>query len=270
MKYLLLVVAFVSFSAQAQAFEVFNLNVFDQLQGEWAADFRDRRMNAVADYVKQKNPDVVVFQEATGTPGQENGGNDSPDAAGLKDLYPYRQYIHESFGQDGKSYGYWIGAKQAPRRWISDGFFFDGGVDRKVQGAIFDDVNGACLGLLSLHLSYQNSKVRQTEAKWLLEWVKKNEAECPRWIVVGDFNADERDPEIKNLFKGGLRSLYSQQKPTIGAFNPIRRIYGNDIASKTIDWALGWNLDAEAAVVLDSPYNGEWVSDHAAVYVNVK
>jgi endonuclease/exonuclease/phosphatase family metal-dependent hydrolase len=256
-------------SAQAHAFEVFNLNVFDQLQGEWTEDFRERRMNAVGDYVKGASPDVVVFQEAKGTSGEKDGGKDSPDAAALKADYPHRLYVHESFGQDGASYGYWIGAKQKPLRWIRDGFSFKGGVERKVQGAVFADVNGECLGLLSLHLSYQNSKVRQQEAQWLLNWVKANESSCKRWLVVGDFNADERDPEMKALFKAGLRSLYAEQKPTIGAFNPIRRIYGNNIASKTIDWALGWNLDAEAAVVLDSPYKGEWVSDHAAVLINI-
>jgi endonuclease/exonuclease/phosphatase family metal-dependent hydrolase len=256
-------------SAQAHAFEVFNLNVFDQLQGQWTEDFRARRMSAIADYVKAENPDVVVFQEAIGTKGEENGGKDSPDAEALKSAYPHSLYIHESFGQDGASYGYWIGSKQKPRHWVREGFSFPGGVDRKVEGALFSDVNGKCLGLLSLHLSYQNSKVRQEEAKWLLKWVKKSEKSCDRWLVVGDFNADERDPEMKALFKGGLRSLYREQKPTIGAFNPIRRIYGNDIASKTIDWALGWNLDAEAKVVLDTPHNGEWVSDHAAVLIRV-
>ena len=122
---------------------------------------------------------------------------------------------------------------------------------------------------MSLHLSYQNSKVRQTEAKWLLNWVKAKQQECPRWLVVGDFNASEKDPEMKLLFKSGLGSLITELKPTIGAFNPIRRIYGENIASKTIDWALGWNLDAEAEVVLDSPWKGEWISDHAAVLVKV-
>jgi len=270
MKILLLAFLTALSSAQAQAFEVFNLNVFDQLQGEWTPDFRARRMTAVADYVKAQNPDVVVFEEAIGTPKAENGGKDSPDAEGIKALYPHRLYVHESFGQDGNSYGYWIGAKQKPKHWITEGFSFKGGVERKVEGAIFGDVNGKCLGLLGLHLSYQNSKVRQQEVQWLLAWVKKNESRCDRWLVVGDFNADEQDPEMKALFKGGLRSLYRDQKPTIGAYNPIRRIYGNNIASKTIDWALGWKLDGEAAVVLDTPHQGEWVSDHAGVLITVK
>ncbi|RYZ96381.1 MAG: endonuclease/exonuclease/phosphatase family protein [Proteobacteria bacterium] len=269
MKYLFLAFLAVSLPAQAQAFEVFNLNVFDQLQGSWDAGFRERRMAVVAEYVKEQKPDVVVFQEAIGTAGAENGGKDSPDAAALRADYPHRMYIHESFGENGSSYGYWIGAKQKPRHWIKDGFSFPGGVERKVQGALFENVDGSCLGILSLHLSYQNSKVRQTEAKWLLDWVKAKEKTCERWLVVGDFNADERDPEMKALFKGNLRSLYREQKPTIGAFNPIRRIYGNDIKSKTIDWALGRNLEAEASVVLDTPRNGEWVSDHAGVLVKV-
>jgi endonuclease/exonuclease/phosphatase family metal-dependent hydrolase len=88
--------------------------------------------------------------------------------------------------------------------------------------------------------------------------------------VLGDFNADDDSPEMKALFAGGLKSLYGKKKPTVGAFNPIRRIYGEKVPSKTIDWALGWNLKGSAKAVLDTPYKGGWVSDHAAILVNVK
>lgn len=270
MKNAIFIIGLVLLSARAEAFELLNINIFDQLQGKWTEDFRARRTAAFGDYVKSVNPDVVVFQEAIGElPGAQKGGKDSPDAETFKEAYPHRRYVHEMTGADGASYGYWIGSKVAPRKWIEGGFSFPGGVERRVQGAIFDDVEGSCLGIVSLHLSYQNSKVRQTEAKWLLNWVKAKQQECPRWLVVGDFNASEKDPEMKLLFKGGLGSLITELKPTIGAFNPIRRIYGENIASKTIDWALGWNLDAEAEVVLDSPWKGEWISDHAAVLVKV-
>lgn len=254
----------------ALAFEVFNLNVFDQLQGEWEEDFRERRMNAVADYVKSRGPDLVVFQEAIGSlPGEKGGGSDSPDGELLAKIYPHRVYIHEMTGKDGASYGYWMGAKTKPAKWIKDGFSFPGGVERQVQGAIFGE-GKSCLGVMSLHLSYQNSEVRVKEAKWILDWLKAKEKECPRWLVLGDFNADADSAEMKALFGGGLKNLFTKMKPTVGAYNPIRQIYGKDIPSKTIDWALGWNISGAAEVVLDRPYQGEWVSDHAAVYVKVK
>jgi endonuclease/exonuclease/phosphatase family metal-dependent hydrolase len=259
------------FAAPAQAIEVFNLNVFDQLQGEWKPDFRARRMAAVAHYVNQKKPELVIFQEAIGDlPGAEGGGTDSPDGAGIAQHYPHRRYIHEMTGKDGASYGYWIGSRQKPDQWIEDGFSFPGGVERKVQGAYFAKASdGACLGVMSLHLSYQNSSVRLKEADWILNWLKEKERLCPRWLVVGDFNADRLDPEMQALFQGGLRVMFKELKPTVGAFNPIRRIYGENIPSKTIDWALGWNASGEAKVILDSPYQGEWVSDHAAVAVKI-
>lgn len=250
----------------AHAFEVFNLNVFDQLQGDWKPDFRAQRMKLVADFVKKEKPDLVVFQEAQG---DTKAKKDSADSILLRKLYPHRQYIHEMTGKDNASYGYWMGAKRKPKQWIEDGFSFEGGVARRVQAAVFDKVDGACVGVLSLHLSYQTSGVRVKEAHWLLDWLKRHESVCGRWLVVGDFNAGETDAEMKVLFEGGLRPLFAQNKPTVGAFNPIRQIYGADTPARTIDWALGWKLDGQAAVVLDSAVKGAWVSDHAAVTVKL-
>lgn len=252
----------------ALATKIFNLNVFDQLQGEWKPDFRATRFNAIADYVQKKNPDILVFQEAKGlNPGDKN--DESEDAAHFLKKYPHRKYIHEMLGKDGASYGYWMASKTKPEEWIEDGFSFPGGVPRRVQASIWGK-DKSCLGVMSLHLSYQNSEVRQKEAHWILDWLKAHESKCQKWLVVGDFNADKEDEEMKILFSGGLKSLYKELKPTIGAFNPIRRIYGENIPSRTIDWALGWNLVGSAEVVLDSPWAGEWVSDHAAVWIQIK
>ncbi|MGE3260857.1 MAG: endonuclease/exonuclease/phosphatase family protein [Bacteriovoracia bacterium] len=265
MKFLsLLLVVLCSGCAHAQAVDVFNLNVFDQLQGKWDEGFRARRMAAVADYLSTKNPSIVTFQEA------QRLGDDSSDAS-LLTAYTNRDYVYEMMGADNQAYGYWMGSTLTPRKWINDGFFFDGGVQRRVQGAIFDSVlDGNCLGVLSLHLSYQTTAVRQVEARWLLNWLKAHEAECRQWLVVGDFNADEKSAEMQVLFEGGLKSLYGALKPSIGAFNPIRRIYGENIPSQTIDWALGWNIEGSAEIVLDTPYNGEWVSDHAGILIHVE
>ncbi len=281
MKTLFLSLALALFPLCSHALDVFNLNVFDQLQGEWEPGFREQRMSLVGDYLRKHAPAIVVFQEARGNlPGAYGGGNDTSDAKGIASIYPYRKYVHEMTGKDGASYGYWIGAKKAPRVWIEDGFSFEGGVSRKIIGGIWDHAVGKkCLGVVGLHLSYQNSRVRQKEAYWLLEWIKAHESACGRWLVVGDFNADAPSPEMQILFAGGLRPLYREFKPTIGAFNPIRRIYGNNIPSLTIDWALAWNVEGAAQVVLDAPYSrgrsgreslyDGWVSDHAAIDIQI-
>ncbi len=259
-------------SSCAHAFPVFNLNVFDQLQGKWEPGFREKRLAAVGAYIGETSPEIVIFQEAKGVlPGAERGGDDTVDAKSFGADYPFRKYVHEMTGADGASYGYWIGAKSKPRTWIEDGFSFPGGVERKVVAGIWDNVLGEkCVGVIGLHLSYQNTQVRQKEALWLLDWLKGHEKDCKQWLVVGDFNADRNEAEMKILFKGGLNHLYRELKPTVGAFNPIRRIYGDNIPSLTIDWALGWNLSGTADVVLDSPYGGEWVSDHAGVSIQVQ
>lgn len=268
----LLSLSLVLFSSCAHAYPVFSLNVFDQLQGEWQPGFREARMAAVADYVRSAAPSIVVFQEAMGNkPGAEGGGDDSVDAGPVATLYPFRKYVHEMTGKDGASYGYWIGAKSRPRKWIEDGFSFPGGVERRLIAGVWDNaLYGKCLGVVGLHLSYQTSAVRQKEARWLLDWIKAHESECRQWLVVGDFNADEKSAEMKILFEGGLAHLFRELRPTVGAYNPIRRIYGENVPSLTIDWALGWNLGGEAEVVLDRPHLGEWVSDHAGVSVRLR
>jgi hypothetical protein len=266
--------------AEAKSFSILNLNVFDQLQGDWTPDFRARRMGALGQWIEENSPDIIVFQEARGIlPGDKNGGSDSIDAdlAKLKPAYAYRRYIHEMTGQDGASYGYWMGAKRAPQEEWSDGFAFPGGVARKVQAAIWRDLpifaqgiatQKNCIGLLSLHLSYQNSQVRQKEADWILAWLKKAEAKCPHWIVLGDFNADSDTKEIQLLLKAGLVSFADPKQATVGAWNPIRQIYGKDIPSKTIDWAFARDtLGGKGEVVFDRPVHGEWLSDHAGVWL---
>lgn len=271
MKKIILICALFLVPLRSEALTIFNLNVFDQLQGEWKTDFREERMQLVADTIKQLKADIVVFQEAKGElSGELGGGKDSVDAALLKSEYPHRMYVHEMVGKDGASYGYWIGSKQKPKQWIEDGFSFPGGVARKVQAAVYSKaVDGKCLGILSLHMSYQTSEVRVKEAEWILQWLRDKEKTCKQWLVVGDFNADAESAEMKHLFAGGLKVLPEQTKPTVGAFNPIRRIYGENIPSKTIDWALGWNVNGRAELKLDHEVNGKWASDHAAIFVRL-
>ena len=259
------------FAFPAHALEIYDQNVFDQLQGKWEPGFREKRMAIMAGLVKEKNPDIIVFEEARGVlPGAQGGGKDSVDAASLK-AYKHRKYIHEMTGADGASYGYWIGAKKKPSKWIEDGFSFPGGVPRKLIGGVWSKASGGkCLGVIGLHLSYQTSDVRQKEAEWLLGWLKAHEKDCKRWLVLGDFNAARPDKEMQLLFGGGLKSLFKEEKPTVGPYNPIRKIYGADKPNLTIDWALGWNIDGEAATVLgEAAPSGDWVSDHAGVYVNI-
>lgn len=265
------IILFCVLAADARAETILNLNVFDELQGSWEPGFREARMNALADYIANANPDIVVFQEAKGLlPGAEKGGADSVDGVKLKEKYPFRHFVHEMTGHDGASYGYWIGSKTAPVKWIEDGFSFPGGVERKVQAAIWNSREGtSCFGVLSLHFSYQNSEVRQKEARWVIDWLKSRERDCGRWVVVGDFNADREDAEMKVLFANGLENLTSELKPTVGPFNPIRRIYGANIPSRTIDWALAWKIKGSSRVVLDTPWQDQWVSDHAAILINL-
>jgi endonuclease/exonuclease/phosphatase family metal-dependent hydrolase len=130
---------------------------------------------------------------------------------------------------------------------------------------------GKCVGVIGLHLSYQNTEVRQLEAKWVLDWLAAHKKDCGNWLVMGDFNADSENKEIQILVEKELRSLVQEKKPTVGAFNPIRQIYGQDIPSRTIDWVFATKkVKGEATVVFDSAINQTWISDHAGIYVKLK
>ncbi len=257
------------FPTPSFAAKILNLNVFDQLQGEWEPNFRATRMKALSGWILKERPDVVVLQEARA---DSATSTESTDVAGFRKLYPYAFYVHEMTGKDGASYGYWLGSRKKPDATYTDGFSFPGGVERKVQGAIWKNFSGGkCLGVLHLHLSYQTSEVRVKEAEWVQKWIAAKSPECDRWVVAGDFNADADSAEIRHLQETGFVSLLAEKKPTVGAFNPIRQIYGKDIPSKTIDWAFGWGgVKAVAKVVLDSPLKGIWISDHAGVLVQLK
>jgi endonuclease/exonuclease/phosphatase family metal-dependent hydrolase len=234
----------------------FNLNFFDQQQGQWPDDFRAKRIKALTHFLENKNPDVVVLQEAQ-----------SEDLAGLKRSYPHQYFVGEMKGAAGEEFGYLLAARTNPTKQWSDDFYFAGGVKRKIQAAIWGSDPQKCIGVISLHWSYQSSAVRQLEARWLLAWLDRAKAECAHWLVVGDFNADEKSEELRILFRSGLKILLSSLKPTIDPINPIRQIYGKDFLPRTIDWALGFQWQAKARVVLSEPWQGEWVSDHSGLWV---
>ena len=121
-------VLFFLFTVPAQAIQILNMNVFDQLQGEWKKDFRATRIQKLSQWIHEQSPDIVVFQEAQG---ETEKSKDSSDAAWIKKMYSYRKYVHEMTGYDHFSYGYWMGAKHRPVKEFSDGFSFPGGVARK-------------------------------------------------------------------------------------------------------------------------------------------
>ena len=254
---------------RAFATSILNLNVFDQLQGKWEAGFRKNRIQKLSNWIRSNEPEIVIFQEAQG---DHLRSTESNDATWLKDFYSYRKYVPEMAGADGFSYGYWMAAKNNPVKEFSDVFFFPGGIERKTQAAIWKNAyqGKECLGVLSLHMSYQNTEVRQKEAQWIIDWIKKHENDCKHWIVAGDFNADKNDKEMIILFAAGFKNLVKDLKPTVGAYNPIRRIYGNGIPSRTIDWALGWNVEGEGKILFNEPLDEIWLSDHAGIFIEAK
>ncbi|NUM88451.1 MAG: endonuclease/exonuclease/phosphatase family protein, partial [Bdellovibrionales bacterium] len=196
---LLLVLALISLPSHAA--KILSLNVFDQLQGEWEPGFREKRMKALGRWIIRERPDVVVLQEARARAATDA---ESSDVEGFRKLYPHSFYVHEMTGKDGASYGYWLGSRKKPDATYVDGFSFPGGVERKVQGALWRRfAGGQCLGILHLHLSYQTSEVRVKEAEWVQKWIVGKSMECGRWIVTGDFNADDDTAEIRHLQETG-------------------------------------------------------------------
>lgn len=251
--------------------QLLNLNIFDQQQGHWDKGFRKSRLEALSKEIERhyKSLDFVFLQESRAE--VKNDGFVSVDATYFKDIFPYDYYTHESTEKDGFSYGYLILSKTRPQKVWNDSFHFPGGSQRTMQFSLWKFQESSCLGVANLHLSWQGSKIRVQEMKWILSKMGQLKEHCPHWVFVGDYNADEKSEEINLLFKNGFQNLFSEPyQPTVGPYNPIRLIYGK-IKNQTIDWALGVNIEGSAKVLFDKPTDeGVWISDHAAVLVNIK
>ena len=205
--------------------------------------------------------DFLVLQEAR-----------EKDAQYFKARFPYHYYTHEAIGKDGFSYGYLLLSKRRTRKIWHEAFHFPGGSKRAIQFSLWKWRESHCLGIANLHLSWQGSHIRVQEVGWILKEMKTLKRHCPRWLFLGDFNADEKSREMKLLFGKGFQNLFTGNPypPTVGPFNPIRSIYGN-IKNQTIDWALGINLEGAAEILFDKPTKGGlWISDHAGVFVQIR
>ena len=252
----------------SDAVKVLSLNIFDQQQGDWAEGFRASRLEALASQLGEMGDSLklVVLQESQAR--KKEHQYISTDAGYLSSHFPYHHYTHESVEKDGMSYGYLILSGQKPKKLWKDSFHFQGGSRRVVQFSLWDFKKIGCLGVANLHLSWQSSQVRYEEVNFLVNNIPRLKNYCPKWLFLGDFNADENSKEMKFLFNNGLKDLLTLRKPTVGPFNPIRSLYGK-IKPQTIDWALGINVDAKAEVLFSGPVNGRWISDHAAILVEL-
>ena len=252
----------------SNAIKILSLNIFDQQQGNWSKDFRTARLKILSSKLDEIGDSLklVFLQESQAK--KEGSEYISTDAQYLSKNFSYHHYTHESIEKDGMSYGHLVLSKKKPRKTWKDSFHFQGGSQRVVQFSLWDFKDLRCLGVANLHLSWQSSQARYKEVNFLASKIPELKNHCSRWLFLGDFNADESSDEMKFLFHNGLRDFFTQRKPTVGPFNPIRSIYGK-IKNQTIDWILGINIEGKAEVLFNKSVNGIWISDHSAILVEL-
>jgi endonuclease/exonuclease/phosphatase family metal-dependent hydrolase len=243
---------------------ILSLNVFDEQQGQWPKNFRATRLEKIRNWVA-KDPSIrAVFLQEAREDDVLNGRNNQ---------LPFRTFTPESEGADGKMYGYLALTQLKPERVWEEGFEFPGGLARKTQALVFRpwSEKRECLGVLSVHLSYQSSQVRVQEAEWIANFIKKRANLCPEWLIVGDFNATKESKEFRLITtQAGFIDLVREKISTVGPYNPVRAIYGQEKPNEAIDGALSYQvIGASARVVLRDPIEGVWVSDHAGILIRI-
>jgi endonuclease/exonuclease/phosphatase family metal-dependent hydrolase len=121
----------------------------------------------------------------------------------------------------------------------------------------------------NLHWDHESQPSRQRGASQLLERLTSDSSATDRILVLGDFNADERNPAYRSLvtnrrvaLRDAFRAVHRVAR-VVGTFNAFR----GDSSGGMIDHVLagpGWRV--LAAGIDRRKYGALWPSDHFPVW----
>lgn len=217
-------------------------------------------LEELASFIKSQNPDVVALQEVDVKTFRDRAphqnGKDFITELGFRTgmLTAYAKTIPHAGGY----YGIGLLSKypfaQTKRVMLP---MPDGAVEqRALLVADVELPNGKMVTVVSTHLDYTTSAVRQEQVKALNKALKKNPYPV---IVAGDFNAQPHSPEIKE----GMRAWRDVSSPdfTIPVQKPASKIdyifvspatQWSVIASETPKVTLSDHLPVSAVIVLQN------------------
>lgn len=237
-------------------------------------DHWDRRKAFLVDVLRQESPDVIGLQEAL-----------HPQIAYIVEALP--EYAMVGVGRDdGVRAGEYTAilyrtAKLSLNR--SDTFWFSetpsvvaskswgNTITRICTWAQFTTPEGRPLYVFNVHLDHQSQPSREKSAALLRGRVEARDPKAPA-IVMGDFNAGERNPAVASMVEGGvLRDTFRTRHPSaspVGTFTGFKlgQVSGEKIDHifATSDWEV-----VDAAIVR-TERNQRYPSDHFPVTASVR
>jgi endonuclease/exonuclease/phosphatase family metal-dependent hydrolase len=130
---------------------------------------------------------------------------------------------------------------------------------------LVDRSSGDTLHVLNAHWDHESQASREKSAEALLAALGPP-ARAGAAIVLGDFNADERNPAFRRLLGGGLRDTFRSRHPdhaSVGTFNAFR---GDSLGGKIDAVLVGGAWEVVDAGIDRTRWDGVLASDHYAVW----
>ena len=262
---------------------------------------RDLRFQAIQDWVKANDPDVILFQEAWNYRNGKNITQAVADAIGYDVTYHLEMGFFGVFNE-----GTGILAKKkfkmkdtfalklphsAPDAGDGKSWVIELGAVTYVVGATLTTPSGESLFVYSTHLAGQSASDRADQAAAIVADLKaRSDAAGIPWaktqaIVGGDYNSVPTDAAVINMLQVGFLDSFNEvhpadsscslcESPELGWFNPFTIAPGM-IPSQAAERGLyrydyifshgASMVPAGSTLTFTAPFKGVWMSDHFGV-----
>jgi endonuclease/exonuclease/phosphatase family metal-dependent hydrolase len=237
-------------------------------------DHWDKRKTFLVDVLRSESPDVIGVQEAL-----------YPQIAFILQALP--EYAMVGVGRDdGVRAGEYTAilyrtAKLSLSR--SDTFWFSetpavvaskswgNTITRICTWAQFTTADGRPLYVYNVHLDHQSQPSREKSAALLRARVEARDPKAPA-IVMGDFNAGERNPAVSSMVEGGvLRDTFRVKHPSASPVGTFTGFKFGQVSGEKIDhiFATG-DWDVVDAAIVRTDRDQRYPSDHFPVTATVR
>jgi endonuclease/exonuclease/phosphatase family metal-dependent hydrolase len=237
-------------------------------------DHWDKRKAFLVDVLREQSPDVIGLQEAL-----------HPQIAYILQALP--AYAMVGVGRDdGVRAGEYtailyrtarLSLNRSDTFWFSDtpavvaSKHWGNTITRICTWAQFTTAEGRPLYVFNVHLDHQSQPSREKSAALLRARVDARDPKAPA-IVMGDFNAGERNAAVASMVDGAaLRDTFRAKHPSaspVGTFSGFKfgQVSGEKIDHifATPDW------DVEDAAIVRTERNQRYPSDHFPVTATVR
>ena len=181
----------------------------------------DIDLDAIANVIRNENPDLVALQEVDVNTGRSGAGNQAEELAKRLGM---KAYFGRAIDYDGGYYGVAILSKYPMSETTVTPLPEDAdpkAEDRVLATAKITMPGGKTIRFGSTHIDVRNKENRDQQVRKINEIAAK---ETLPFIVAGDFNSLPESTAIAELDKGFTRTCTTDCGPTIPVTNPTRTI----------------------------------------------